>query len=415
MAEIHFSRIRFALLLVAALGMLVVTVRDVQAQTLISLHSFAGGKNDGAYPQAGLVRDNQGNLYGTTVWGGALNCGGRGCGTAYKLTPDGQETVIFHFKKSNSNPSAVVLDASGNPYGTTESGSLGGKPTYGSVFELEKSKKGTKLKMVVLDTFSDLSEGELPHGGLVMDAQGSLYGTTYYGGSGKGPGYGTVFKVTSGTETVLYSFAGGRDGAIPGGGLIFDGSGNLYGTTTEGGGHGCGGTGCGTVFKLTPDGSETVLYRFSGGSDGAEPVAGLVLDAAGNLYGTTELGGAACAAEEGCGTVFRLAPDGTETLLYRFGIGSDGSYPVAGLVLDAQGNLYGTTNSGGGSSCPGAGCGTVFKLTPDGSETILYRFTGGTDGAYPQAPLVMDPQGNLYGTTTGGGGTGQGTVFEITP
>jgi hypothetical protein len=224
------------------------------------------------------------------------------------------------------------------------------------------------------------------------------------------------------TLTTLYSFAGLPDGASPLAGVISDATGNLYGTTEFGGNTICGSGGCGTVFKLTPNGSggygETVLYTFTG-PDGAFPYTGdLITDAAGNLYGTTnEGGGGVCALNGSCGVVFKLTPNGSggysETVLYRFAVASpsDGAIPLAGLIADAMGNLYGTTvQSGGGGACGVPGCGIVFKLTPNGSgaysETVLYRFTGGTDGAAPRAGLISDAMGNLYGTTAGGGGGG---------
>ena len=199
---------------------------------------------------------------------------------------------------------------------------------------------------------------------------------------------------------MLHSFAGGTDGAYPAAGLVFDKKGNLYGTTKEGGGHN------GTVFKLTPSGKETVLYNFSGNSDGYYPEAGLILDAKGNFYGTTTLGGGYFG-----GTVFKVTPSGKEAVLYRFcsqNNCTDGSTP-GGLVFDANGNLYGATNSGGGTNN-----GTVFKLTPSRKETVLYSFTGGTDGAFPSG-LVLDEKGSLYGTTAQAGANRGGTVFKVAP
>ncbi|HTV34519.1 MAG TPA: choice-of-anchor tandem repeat GloVer-containing protein, partial [Methylocella sp.] len=219
---------------------------------------------------------------------------------------------------------------------------------------------------------------------------------------------GTVFKLApDGTETVLHAFKGSpSDGSNPSAGLIFDSSGNLYGTTHIGGV-----AELGTVFKLAPDGTETVLHSFEGPGDGIYPVAGLIFDSSSNLYGTTVNGGATLAA----GAVFKLAPDGTETVLHSFRGHGDGANPFAGLIADSQGNLYGTTPSGGSSNC-GAGCGTVFKLAPDGtSYKVLYTFAGGSDGFYPYAGLIADSQGNLYGTTTGGGANdSNGTVFKLT-
>ena len=279
---------------------------------------------------------------------------------------------------------------------------------------------------------SQPNDGGEPVAGLIMDKKGNLYGTTIQGGSGcslSAGGCGTVFELTKeGTETVLYSFKGGSDGAEPEASLIIDNAGNLYGTTYTGGGTGCNGMiGCGTVFKISPDGAETILYAFHGGSDGAYPVSTLIEDTAGNLYGTTPNGGdVGCSGGNGCGTVFKVAPDGTETVLYAFKGGSDGMIPYAGLIGDASGNLYGTTSRGGtaeGGSCLEYGCGTIFKVAPDGDETVLYSFcqlTSCADGATPIAGLVADAAGNLFGTTTGGGPIikgskkgGRGTIYEL--
>ncbi len=267
----------------------------------------------------------------------------------------------------------------------------------------------------ILHSFAGGTDGATPIAGLVMDSSGNLYGTTYSYGS---LGGGTVFKLTPGTggaytETILHSFAGGTDGANPYAGLVMDSSGNLYGTTFGGGGS----SSYGTVFRLTPatGGSyiETILHSFAGGTDGANPYAGLVMDSSGNLYGTTESGGGS----SNHGTVFKLTPGTggtyTETILNSFAGGTDGVNPYAGVVMDSSGNLYGTTEYGGSSNS-----GTVFKLTPGTggtyTETILHSFAGGTnDGSYPFAGLVMDSSGNLYGTTQTGSSGGNGTVFEI--
>ncbi len=209
-------------------------------------------------------------------------------------------------------------------------------------------------------------------------------------------GYGTVFKLSrAGKGTILHSFAGGSDGIGPVSGLTRDAAGNLYGTTEAGGGKGCiRQSGCGTVFKLSRTSEETVLYRFDGAAEGETPAGGVIRDAQGNLYGTTEIGGdLRCYAPYGCGTVFMLSPAGVETILYNFSE-EQGFEPSAGVISDGRGNLYGTTVSGGSF-------GTVFKLTKTRQETTLYQFTGGSDGAFPFAGLVQDKQGNSYGTTAG--------------
>lgn len=217
---------------------------------------------------------------------------------------------------------------------------------------------------------------------------------------------------------MLYAFAGGSDGIYPRKGLLLDDQGNLYGTTGDGGD-----SGLGTAFKLTPLGAKTTLHHFSGGSDGSHPNSDLVADAEGNLYGTTTgggvtgFGGPPCL--DGCGTVFKIAPDGQESVLYAFrGLGKDdGATPSGGLLADAEGNLYGATYHGGGSRGCHGGCGTIFRVTPEGEESIIYTFLGGTDGLGPNSDLITDADGNFYGTTdTGGVRVNRGgTVFKVTP
>ncbi len=262
----------------------------------------------------------------------------------------------------------------------------------------------------VLYTLSG-ADGENPYAGLVRDAKGNLYGTTNQGGDPacEISGCGTAFKLDTARKlTVLHTFKGVADGANPIAGLVRDEAGNLYGTTEAGGGGNCNG-GCGTVFKLNKTGRETVLHRFRGGRDGANPIAGLIRDAAGNLYGTTLRGGlSGCSSYDSCGTVFRLDRTGRETVLYRFTGGADGSTPVAGLLRDATGSLYGTTYLGGSNNA-----GTVFELDATGRETVLYTFTGGSDGALPGAGLVRDKAGNFYSTTASGGSSGHGAVFRL--
>ena len=278
----------------------------------------------------------------------------------------------------------------------------------------------------MLYSFSGGTDGAEPYAGVVMDAAGNLYGSTDFGGNlncneWEGFGCGTVFKLNKADdETVLYSFGGAPDGAKPYAGVVMGAAGNLYSTTFNGGNVTCANTsGCGTVFMLDITGKEKVLYNFSGAPDGANPEAGVVMDAAGNLYGTTFFGGAS-----GDGTVFKLDTAGKETVLYSFSGTPDGANPVGGLVMDVAGNLYSTTFNGGNVTCTNAsGCGTVFKLDTTGNETLLYMFSGGADGAYPTGGLVMDAAGNLYGTTFEGGdlscmfanmGLGCGTVFKLT-
>jgi uncharacterized repeat protein (TIGR03803 family) len=254
--------------------------------------------------------------------------------------------------------------------------------------------------LTVLYSFKNPPDGAVPYGRLVRDRAGNLYGTTDQNGAF---GYGMVFKVDQrGNETVLHSFTGSPDGADPLAGLVRDKTGNLYGTTAGGGA-----SGYGTVFKVDQRGKETVLYSFTNSPDGAYPYAGLVRDKAGNLYGTTTGGGSS-----NVGTVFKVDPTGKETVLHSFTY-LDGAAPYAPLVRDKAGNLYGTTSYGGSACFPPSGCGTVFKLDTSGKETVLYSFTGSPDGAYPYAGLVRDKAGNLYGTTQEGGSSGYGTVFMV--
>jgi len=286
-----------------------------------------------------------------------------------------------------ANPGAgLIADPAGNLYGTSFNGGASGQ---GTVFQLDPSGN-----LTVLYSFTG-GDGSHPRASLIADAAGNLYGTTINGGANDA---GTVFQLTpSRTLNVLYSFTGGSDGALPWAGMIADAAGNLYGTTYSGGA-----SGQGTVFQLDPSGTQTVLYSFTGGND-ASPWAGLIADAAGNLYGTTEGG-------DGPGEVFQLTPSGILNVLHNF-TRRDGAIPHGGLIFDAAGNLYGTTHNGGAS----AAYGTVFQLTPSGTLNVLHSFTGGSDGAYPEAGLIADMAGNLYGTTASDGSGGQGTVFQLTP
>jgi uncharacterized repeat protein (TIGR03803 family) len=404
------------------------------AQTESVLYSFCaqGGNSctDGSGPIAGMVLDQKGNLYGTTPAGGAHRSG-----AVFKLTPQGRETVLYSFcAQSNCVDGEVpqaglVFDPKGNLYGTTSEGGIYydacGGLGCGTVFRLTPAGQET-----VLDSLAGYY-GYNPVAGVVFDQKGSVYGTAYSGGDYGG---GVVFKLTpKGKEIVLHNFCaqGGSnctDGTNPNAGLVFDQKGNLYGTTLSGGnGNHCY-LGCGVVFKLTPEGRYTVLHGFEG-SDGESPEAGLTFDQKGNLYGTTAYGGnGLCYPYNGCGVVFKLTPKGKETVLYTFCPQTncpDGANPYAGLVFDQKGNLYGTTVSGG---TPGSG--VVFRLTPKGRETVLYSFcaqTNCTDGANPYAGLVLDQKGNLYGTTRFGGAYnpsacsdefgyyGCGAVFMLTP
>src|ERR1017187_205508 len=349
------------------------------------LYSFTAGA-DGGNPYAGVIRDSAGNLYGTTYYGGTANAG-----VVYKLDSTGQETVLYTFTAwpDGAYPQAgVIRDSAGNLYGTTYQGGTGGA---GTVYEVD-----TTGHEVVLYSFPAEASGGFPHAGVIRDSAGNLYGTTYFRGRANA---GVVYKLgNTGHETVLYNCTGGADGSYPQAGVIRDAAGNLYGTTYNGGT-----TGYGVVYKLDTTGHETVLYSFTGGADGGYPSAGVVGDSAGNLYGTTFSGGTANA-----GVVFRLDQTGHETVLYSFTGGADGSGPYAGVIRDSAGNLYGTTYYGGA-----AVLGVVYKLDTTGHETVLHAFTGVADGSGPQAGVIRDPAGNLYGTTRSAGTAGGGIVYKL--
>jgi len=400
-----------ALVLAATFGLATGTNTSAQAQSFTVLHTFAGYPTDGGNPEAGLLMDAAGNLYGTTRHGGnndsSCTDSGIGCGTVFKLDVKGKETVLHNFSGlDGANPLAsVIMDAKGDLYGTTRFGGRlqdcadSGGAGCGVVFKLSGSKE------TVLHRFcsvGDCEDGAEPWGGVVMDASGALYSTTYFGGSSNG---GVVFKLVGKKETVLHSFTGAMDGAFPTAGLIMDAKEHLYGTATSGGDFNCG---CGVVFKLARK-KMTVLHAFKGSPDGDTPVAALFMDAGGNLYGTTADGGSS----DNRGTVFEVSRGGKEHVLYRFTPQhNDGFRPQSRVIRDADGNLYGTTLEGGD-----AGDGIVFEVTKDGEEKVLHSFCSGdcSDGASPAGDLIMDAKGNLYGTAYGGGVHGDGTIFMITP
>ncbi len=401
----------------------IATIEPSQAQTYSLLYSFAG-TSDGGRPNS-LVLDPAGNLYGTTTYGGELNCGApHGCGTVFKLDTTGKETVLYSFKGLPDDGefpySGLVMDDAGNLYGTTSQGGGGScgdlraPISCGTVFKLDRTGKET-----VLYGFKGLpDDGGLPYSGLVMDDAGNLYGTTSQGGGGTCTGLfgvpvgcGVVFKLdTTGKETVLHSF-GGDDGEGPGS-LVSDAADNLYGTAGSGGS-----STYGTVFKLDTTGNVIVLYSFKGlPDDGALP-GDLVMDGAGNLYGPTAEGGSGpCVwynglGPVGCGVVFKLDMTGKETVLYSFKGSPDGAVP-SGLVWDASGNLYGTTDNSNVLTPQGPQ--TLFKIDMTGRLTVLHNFVGSpSDGRNP-AGLIQDSAGNLYGTTGNGGAFDAGTVFKLT-
>ncbi len=391
----------------AGLFMCLLSARGDVANLETVIHSFLGG-TDGLSPEGRLIVDDAGNFYGTTN-GGGTTCSEstQGCGTVYTITPGGQVTILYSFLGGSDGYTprdGLLRDSDGNLYGTT---SNGGESDLGTAFKL--TPDGTKT---TLHSFAGGNDGSTPNGDLVSDAAGNLYGTTVNGGTGRGggpclDGCGTVFKLTpAGQESVLYSFlgVGQSDGAGPSGGLAIDARGNLFGSTFYGGNAACDG-GCGTVFRITPRGRAQLFYSFLGGSDGSGPNGNLILDRAGNLFGTTVAGGRRSHLS---GTVFKLSRKGAHTVLYSFASGTDGNTPVAGVVADSEGNLYGTTTSGGI-----AYHGTVFKVTPDGQETILHLFEAGADGFLPYSGVTLDGAGKLYGTTIRGGASDYGVVYTV--
>ena len=377
--------LHIATLACAVLGL---TVISAQAASYKRLHAFSG---DGDGPLGGVIRDTKGNLYGTTYDGGD---GNKGFGTVYKLSPSGKLTVLHVFESSGDGVGpmgTLVRDAQGNLYGTA---STGGANLRGAVFKVTPSGKES-----LVYSFRGGQDGSYPLSNLIQDAAGNFYGTTSAGGSANG---GVVFKLTpNGNETVLHAFTGNGDGLLPAAGLVMDSAGNLYGTTRRGGVPQDGGV----VFKIDPNGVETVLHVFSSDEGGGwDPVAGLIMDAQGNLYGTTAFGGTSFK-----GVVFKLDPSGNETVLHSFRGGKDGKAPSAALVFDSSGDLYGTTFYGGRQRH-----GVIFRIDPSGNETVVYTFND-SDGAHPAATLIMGPQGNLYGTTEEGGLAEHGVVFRFKP
>jgi uncharacterized repeat protein (TIGR03803 family) len=383
-----------ATLAIFVLTLLAAGTRAV-AQREEVLYSFGSSRSDAVYPYAGLIVDGAGNLYGTTLYGGAHNSG-----TVFELTPKAgggwKEKVLYAFNNNGKDgfyPYAAVIAAAGNLYGTTFAG---GAHNGGTVFELTP-KAGGGWTEKVLHSFGGGKDGTSPRPALIIDAADNLYGTTVDGGA---DGSGTVFELTpqaggKWAEKVLHSFGNGKDGASPYAGLIADAAGNLYGTTFYGGTDGLG-----MVFELTPKKgekwAEKVLHSFDG-EDGQDPSASLVFDGSGDLYGTTE------------DTIFELTPETggrwKEGVLHNSG-------STASLIFDTAGNLYGTTSYGGAQ-----GDGTMFELTRNAHGewmyTTLFDFTG-ISGMYPLAGLVIGAKGKMYGTTSYGGTQNLGTLFEFT-
>lgn len=393
---------KVALGLACTLILCVVAAPRAKAQTFTVIHNFTGG-SDGANPLGGFF------IVGEYLYGTASSGGSSGLGVAFRVSTTGQETVLHEFTGGADGASPqgrLVMDRNGNFYGTTVAG---GVSNAGTVFKV--TRKGVET---VLYSFSGHPDGAKPVAGLAIDRAGNLYGTTTAGGSS---GNGTVFKlaiptVAGGewTEEVLYSFGTGSDGAIPIAGVALDASGNLYGTTSAGGTHGDG-----TVFELSPSASgwtESILHHFELNSDGGVPYAGLLLDGNNTLFGATTEGGAG--GQNGGGTVFELTnSSGTWTfdVLYDLsGWGISGSYRN---LLFVNNKIYATTHCDGPD-----GAGTVYELTHSGTTWTydqLYVFTGGSDGLFSISNLVADRTGNLYGVTLEGGADGYGVVFKVTP
>jgi uncharacterized repeat protein (TIGR03803 family) len=413
--DINLRARKATLVALAVLVVVLTVVPTALAQSLTVLHLF-NGKPDGAEPIAGVSMDAAGNLYGTTYYGGA-----NGDGLVYKLAHSGSGWILrplYSFAKGQgaggyAPVGGVAIGRDGNLYGAATSG---GQHDAGTVYKLSPPASVCKSFLcpwteTPLYQFTGGADGGNPESALVFDSAGNLYGTAADGGTGNG----VVFKLTHSAsgwiESVLFSFAGSPDGANPSSAVTFDGNGNLYGTTLDGG------AGFGTVYQLTPSGSgwaEKVLYAFQNSNDGAIPYAGIALDPDGNLYGATFFDGA-----YGGGAVFELMPSNGNwsfSVIYSPDVEEGGA--AGTLARSSNGTLYGTLFSGGGQGCSGYGCGSVFQLAPSNGGwvyTSLYNLLNdGDDGGNPEGGLILDSAGNLYGTTTGDLG-GDGSVFEITP
>ena len=451
------TSLRRSLRMSLACAVLTFLSASVFAQTESVLYNFQGGAGDGAYPNGGLVSDAAGNLYGTASGGGTD-------GTVFEIKRDvsgkwNEVTIHFFSGSDGRTPQAsLVMDAHGNLYGTTL---VGGNYDTGTVFELSPISGGSwKFSVLYNFHFDGINnfDGFEPVSTLVVDKAGNLYGTTKFGGNGpcfyNGPsasdsapkgeipsGCGTVFELSphaggAWSEKILYNFQGGPDGGLPYAGLVLDHKGTLYGTTFEGGNTSNGGCasyydgGCGVVFSLSHSGGawkQNVLYSFHGLSDGANPASSLVFDRAGNLFGTTSGQDLNFNINS---TVFELSPSSagtwTQSTILAFSVDGSGTgiAPVAGLTFDGAGNLYGTTYFGGGTTASAAppkvgGGGVVFKLTPslDGtwSETLLHSFVGSPDGSNPASGSLLLKKGVLFGTTLYGGSANFGTIFKVVP
>lgn len=405
--------------LIIAASLLLLTISlaaSAAAQRLdVVLHSFKNNGVDGYNPSTSLILDAVGNLYGVTSAGGTQSGG-----TVFELSPSGaawSEKVLYSFPTGSTPAAGVTLGAGGVLYGVT---SGGGDFGAGTVFSLVP-ETGGRWQETTLHSFDKNGiDGADPIGSLILDASGNIYGTTFEGGT---DGVGTVFELSPQplgvwAETILHSFVNdGSDGHGPSASLTFDKLGNLYGTTNTGGNSGNCSLGCGTVFQLTPSGgawSETIIHNFTTVQDGIFPIGGLTFDTKGNLFGLATQGADGVVT---AGAVFELSSAAgvwSESAIYQFGTSIDGASPAfVTPVFDPAGNLYGTTSAGGASSV-----GTVFELSPyrrSWTEKVIHSFSsGGRDGQSPMGSVLLDSSGNIYGTTLKGGGPcGCGTVFEI--
>lgn len=426
-------------------AMVLVAGPHAAAQTEHVLFRFSAQQNGGTYPEGGVTFDAAGNLYGTTQYGGTGACllDGEipGCGIVYEITAQAgnewKEKVLHSFAKNGKDGeepyhSALVFDAAGDLFGLASAGGASidcnggdsGVAGCGAAFEMLPTSTGFSAPVIIhsFDGNDKGIDGQIPGGNLIFDSAGNLYGTTYQGGTNI-QGYGMAFQLIpeaggSWYERYMYSFQhNGKDGEYPVGGLVFDAAGNLYGLTSEGGKYGLG-----AAYELTPNANgwhEQVIYSFGNGTDPSEPVGSLIIDKNGNLYGVTTEGGV-----NNAGTVFELKPGtgGTWTVATLYSFEKVNNFlvgPNGPLAMDGSGNLYGTTQNGGTGACNGEGCGTVYELSEsDGnwSATILYNFGADGDGINPSSGLTFGPSGtSLYGVTANGGASGYGTVYEITP
>jgi len=387
------------------------------AQTFNTLVQFTYA--NGADPFAGLVQGRDGNLYGTTAYGGTCALTNLGCGTVFKMSPAGALQTLHYFTgPDGAFPfSELVLATDGNFYGTTVGGgaNCASSNGCGTVFRITPS--GSLTTLYSFCSQSNCVDGQQPYGGLIQATNGNLYGTTNYGGTSANCdlGCGTFFRITpAGALTTLSSFTGVPAAFFPATTLVQGANGKLYGTTQVGGAH-CGGAGCGAVFSVTLAGKLETIYSFCAQpncADGDLPTAGLIQATDGNFYGTASSGGNSTGCEGGCGTVFKITPNGALTTLHTFS-GSDGFDPAAALFQATDGNFYGTTVEGGYSyQCPG-GCGTIFQMTSTGTLTTVYAFPAFSGGSDLRAQLLQHTSGTFFGTTYVGGFDGAGTAFSL--